>query len=106
MEQLPRSFRRLRLALIGVSMLCALLVLVVVAVFAYWNRYLLGPSSGPFERGPFLTSVSTGSAERTWTTRGGAPVELRAVSAGGSPVIARNGRFTGLRPGTPYAWTA
>jgi len=106
MEQLPRSFRRLRLALIGVSMLCALLVLVVVAVFVYWDRYLLGPSSGPFERGPFVTSVAEDSAALAWTARGDDAVELRAVSPTGSPVVARNGRFIGLRPGTVYAWTA
>jgi hypothetical protein len=106
MDQLPLSYRRLRRALIAVSMLCALLVLVVIVVFAYWDRYLLGPSSGPFERGPFLTSVSTNSATLAWTARGGAPVELRAVSATGSPAVARGGRFTGLRPGTVYAWTA
>jgi hypothetical protein len=106
MEPLPLSVRRLRRALIGVSMLCALLVLVVVAVFVYWDRYLLGPSSGPFERGPFLTSLSTDSAALAWTARGNAPVELRAVNPAGSPVVARNGRFTGLRSGTFYAWTA
>src|SRR4051794_7358408 len=106
METLPLSVRRLRRALIGVSMLCALLVLLIAAVFAYWDRYLLGPSSGAFERGPFLTSVSTSSVALAWTARGHAPVELRAVSATGSPAVARNGRFIGLRPGTVYAWTA
>ena len=106
MDELPASYRRLRRALIGVSMLCALLVLIVIVVLAYWDRYLLGPSSGPFKRGPFLTSVSTDSAALAWTARGGAPVELRAVSATGSPIVARSGRFSGLRPGTVYAWTA
>src|SRR5262249_27664031 len=106
MDTLPLPVRRLRRALIGVSMLCALLVLIVAAVFVYWERYLLGPSSGPFERGPFLTSLSTDSAALAWTVRGGSSVELRAVSPTGSPVVARSGRFTGLRPGTVYAWTA
>jgi hypothetical protein len=106
MEPLAPSVRRLRLALIGVSMLCAVLALVVVAVFVYWDRYLLGPSSGSFQRGPFLTRLSADSATLAWQARGGAPVELRAVSADGTPVAARGGRFTGLRPGTAYAWTA
>ena len=87
-------------------MLCAVLVLVVLAVFVYWDRYLLGPSSGAFERGPFLTDVSSSSASLAWRVRSGSPVELRAVSEDGTPVVARNGVFTGLSAGTRYAWTA
>src|SRR5262249_60258702 len=99
MDTLPLPVRRLRRALIGVSMLCALLVLIVAAVFVYWERYLLGPSSGPFERGPFLTSLSTDSAALAWTVRGGAAVQLRAGGPAGSPGRARSRPLTGPRPG-------
>ncbi len=103
---MPASVRRLRLALIALAMVCAVLVLVVGGVLLYWNRYLLGPSDGAFERGPYLVRLSEDSAKLAWKVRGGRPVDLRAVSAGGHDVGARDGTFTGLRPGTGYAWTA
>ena len=106
MEALPASVRRLRLALIALAMVCAVLVLVVLGVLVYWNRYLLGPSDGAFERGPYLVRLSEDSAKLAWKVRDGKPVDLRAVSTGGREVGARGGTFTGLRPGTVYAWTA
>src|SRR4051812_39261238 len=102
-----RLVRRLRLALVGVSMLCAVCVLAVAAVLVYWRLYLLGPSSGPFARGPFLTRLNGTSAQLKWTLEDGSKtVELRAVAPDGSTASASGGRFTALKPGTRYAWTA
>jgi hypothetical protein len=102
-----RLVRRLRLALVGVSMLCGLCVLAVAAVLVYWRLYLLGPSSGPFARGPFLTRLNGTSAQLKWTLKdGGRTVELRALAPDGRPAEAVDGRFSGLKPGTRYAWTA
>jgi hypothetical protein len=106
MEALPLSVRRLRRVLIGVSMLCAVLVLVVVALLIYWRLYLLGPSSGAFARGPYLVSLTEDSASLAWSVRDARAVELRAISGDGSQAEARDGSFTGLEPGTVYAWTA
>ncbi len=106
MDALPPSVRRLRRALIAVSMLCAALVLVVAAVLIYWHLYLLGPSAGAFSRGPYLVSLSQDSATLAWNVRDGAAVELRAVAGDGSQVEAAGGSFSGLRPATVYAWTA
>jgi hypothetical protein len=106
MELLPPSVRRLRRALIGVSMLCAVLVLLVVAVLVYWDRYLLGPSSGAFSRGPYLVALSQDSATLAWKAPGGAAVDLRAIASDGTQVLARDGVFTRLEPGTDYPWTA
>src|SRR4051794_39363027 len=102
-----RLVRRLRLALVGVSMLCTLCVLAVAAVLVYWHLYLLGPSSGPFARGPFLTPLSGTSAQLRWTLDDGSQrVELHALGPDGSSADAVDGRFTGLEPGTRYAWAA
>jgi tartrate-resistant acid phosphatase type 5 len=106
METLPRSVRRLRRALIAVSMLCAVLALLVVAVLGYWHRYLLEPSSGAFSRGPYVVRLSEDSASLAWKARGAAAVILRAVGDDGSQVVARDGAFRHLRPETTYAWTA
>jgi hypothetical protein len=105
-EPLPASVRRLRWALIGTSMLCAVLVLVVLGVLAYWHRYLLGPGEGAFERGPYLVRLDESSARLAWKARDGKAVDLRAVDPDGREVVAREGTFRGLRPGTDYAWTA
>ena len=104
-ERPQRLVRRLRLALVAVSMLAALLVLVVAGLLFYWSRYLLEPAGGAFARGPFLTRLTTDAAELRWTPNGRDPVELTATS-GGRTLRASGGRFTGLAPGTTYAWTA
>ncbi len=101
----PRE-RRLRRALIGVSMLAALALLVVGGVVLYWRLYLLGPSGDPFTRGPYLLRVTGTEAELRWRTAGDRPVELTALDEAGRAVSARGGRLTGLRPGERYAWTA
>ena len=106
MGDLPPSVRRLRWALIGVSMLCAVLVLVVVGVLGYWNRYLLGPGDGAFSRGPYLVRLSEDSAKLAWRVRGGAAVQMRAIGDDRHEVEARGGVFTRLRPGQAYGWTA
>ncbi len=66
----------------------------------------IGPAADPFARGPFLTRLDETSATLAWSTRGRAAVDLRAVGPDGESLAAVKGRFTGLRPGTLYAWTA
>ncbi|HXD68991.1 MAG TPA: metallophosphoesterase [Gaiellales bacterium] len=98
--------RRLRWAVVGLAMLCAVLVLVVVAVLVYWKLYLLSPGADPFSRGPFLIRLGQTSAQLAWTLPGGGKAELVATAPDGTTVTARDGRFTGLEPGVRYLWTA
>ena len=98
--------RRLRRAVAALAMLCALLVLVVVAVLVYWKLYLLSPSADPFSRGPFVIRLGGTSAQLAWTLPGGRRVDLTAAAPDGTTATARGGRFTGLEPGTRYLWTA
>src|SRR5437667_12635110 len=105
MDALPLSVRRLRRALLAVSMLCAVLLLVIAGVLIYWRLYLLGPSSGAFARGPYLVSLTEDSASLAWSVHDGGNVELQAVAGDGSQTEAHNGSFTGLAPGTIYAST-
>jgi hypothetical protein len=100
----PRE-RRLRRGLVALAMLCAVLALLVVAVLVYWRLYLLGPSSDPFARGPFVIRLSTTEATLAWSVEGGRRVELTATGPSGT-VTAAGGRLTGLQPGTRYIWTA
>jgi len=104
MSDPPRTVRRLRVALVGVSMLCALLVLVTVAAIAYWRLYLEQPTPGPFERRPYVVRLGPTSAELKW--RIDQPIELRAVGPDGGSFTARGGRFDGLSPGVRYGWSA
>jgi hypothetical protein len=97
--------RRLRVALIAVSMLCGVLVLVVGGLLLYWREYLLRPNPGVFPRGPFLTRLSETEAELRYTVADGRDVVLTAVG-GGREVRARGDRFEGLEPDTLYSWTA
>ena len=99
--------RRLRRALVAVSMLCALLVLVVAGVLFYWRAYLLGPEGEAFTRGPYLVRVDGSSAQLSWRTRAdGAIVDLRATGPDGREVSARGEFFEGLMPGSEYGWVA
>ena len=104
MSDPPRTVRRLRVALVGVSMLCALLVLVTAAAVVYWRLYLEQPTPGPFERRPYLVRLGPTSAELKWRIDG--PIELRAVGPDGGSFTASGGRFEGLSPGVRYGWTA
>ena len=79
----PRE-RRLRRGLVALAMVCALLVLVIVAVLVYWHMYLLGPSGDPFTRGPFVTRLDTTGATLAWRIGGGEKVELTASGPGGT----------------------
>ncbi len=100
----PRE-RRLRRALIGVAMLAALALLAVGGLIVYWWLYLLGPSGDPFTRGPYLVRVTEDSAELRWRA-GDREVNVVALDPAGREVVARDGRLSGLRPGTRYTWTA
>jgi len=97
---------RLRRAVIGLSMLTAVLLLVIGGVVFYWVIYLLGPEGDPFTRGPYLLRVDATSAELRWRTDGEQAVEVVAVDGEGRQVAARDGRLAGLRPGVRYSWTA
>jgi tartrate-resistant acid phosphatase type 5 len=98
--------RRLRWAVVGLAMLCAVLVLVIAGVLIYWRLYLLSPTAAPFTRGPFVTRLGPTSAELAWTLPGDRQVELVATAPDGATATARDGRFTGLEPGVRYLWTA
>lgn len=98
--------RRLRRALIGVSMALAVALLLVGGVLLYWRFYLLGPAGDPFTRGPYLLRVERDSAELRWRTAGDAEVGLRAIDDAGRQVAGDGTVLGGLRPGTRYAWTA
>jgi hypothetical protein len=100
-----RAPRRLRLALVAVSMLCAILVLALGVVLVYWDRYLLSASGDPFTRGPFVLRVDETSAVLRWRVRDGARVQVVA-SADGRSVRARGGELAGLAPGRRYTWAA
>jgi len=98
--------RRLRWAVVGLAMLCAVLVLVVAAVLVYWKLYLLSPGSDPFSRGPFVIRLGQTSAQLAWSLPGDRKVELVATAPDGTTATARDGRFRGLEPGVRYLWTA
>ncbi len=106
MEGLSPRERRLRRALIGVSMLAAVTLLAIAGVLFYWWMYLLGPEGSPFTRGPYLLRVERDSAELRWRTDGDRDVRLTALDDAGREVVGRGGVLPGLRPGTRYTWTA
>ncbi|HUZ83321.1 MAG TPA: metallophosphoesterase [Gaiellales bacterium] len=99
----PRRPRWVTVVLLATN---AVAVAALVAVVVYWFLYLLPPAPDPFTRGPFLIRLSETGAKLAWTLPGGGPVSLAAVSPAGTTVIARDGRFSGLKPGTRYVWTA
>jgi hypothetical protein len=83
------------------------LLVAVVALAWYGSTYLARPTGSAFERAPYLTSVTGTQASFAWRARSGeAPVSLSALAPDGSVAVARDGRLTGLRSGTRYAWTA
>jgi hypothetical protein len=84
----------------------SVMVLAVVGLVFYGERYLLRPSAGMFERGPFLTRLTTTEAQLAWRTRSHEPVQLVVRSPTGAAQRATRGTITGLRPGTRYVWTA
>jgi len=98
--------RRLRRALIGVSMLAAVLLIALIAAVLYARAYLMEPSGDPFTRGPYMVGLSQTDARFKWRTNDDQSVRLRAVAPDGAAVEARGGAFTGLTPGTRYSWSA
>jgi Calcineurin-like phosphoesterase len=98
--------RRLRRGLIGLSMFAAFLLLLIAAIVFYWRLYVVGPEGSPFTRGPYLLRVTESAADLRWKTDGDQTVEVTAIGPEGRTISAREGRLTGLRPGTRYAWTA
>jgi tartrate-resistant acid phosphatase type 5 len=85
----------------------ALLLITVVVLVWYGSAYLLQAPSTVFARGPFLTRVTTTSADFAWLLKSGdAPVSISVRSEDGTVTNAAGGHATGLRPGTRYVWTA
>lgn len=87
-------------------MALAVALLVVAGTIVYWRLYLLGPEGDPFTRGPYLVRVGPHSADLRWRTGPTRAVTVTALAGTGREVVARDGRLTGLRPGTRYSWTA
>ncbi|MGN6378174.1 MAG: metallophosphoesterase family protein [Gaiellales bacterium] len=105
-RQRTRRERRLFWIALGLGLTTLISLAAVAAVLIYWDMYLLSPAGNPFDRGPFLTWIGQRSATLAWSLPGGQPVVLRAVSPQGQVVVARNGDFHGLQPGSRYTWTA
>lgn len=102
-----RLIKRLRIALVLVSMLVGISLIAVLAVLFYWNAFLLGSDGeDPFTRGPFVADVSADSAIVRFSGPDASTVSLVAVAPDGSQVEAVEGRFSGLQAGQRYVWTA
>ena len=100
----PASVRRVVAALVVTTMF---LLIGVVVLAWYGSTYLTRPSGSAFDRAPYLTRVTHTEADFAWKTTSGTPaVSVSAAAGDGTVVLAREGRVTGLRPGTRYAWTA
>ena len=85
-------------------MVCAVLVLVVVGVFAYWERYLLGPSDGAVERGPYLVRLDRTrrrSPGRLATARRSSSARCRPNGHAGRRTRRHASRGCGPAPTTP-----
>jgi len=107
----PRSLtpreRRLRRALVAVSLLAALLAVLVGLVVMYWWRYVLPTEPDPFTRGPYVVSVDETTARLRWRVEGDVPVQIVATAPGGRTVRATpDGLLRGLLPGTRHGWVA
>ncbi len=103
----PRLIRRLRIALVAVSMVLGLALILVLATLFYWNTYLLGGESDePFTRGPYVVGLTSSSAEVRFKGPDAEDVRLAAVAPDGTTTVAEAGVFKGLEPGQRYVWTA
>jgi len=105
-EFLQRRLTRARFALGGLGLFVAVCLVLVSTTIWYWLTYLLGPSGGPFTRGPYLLRVTDTEAALRWSVRAGRKVELTAVAADGTPVGVAAGVLRGLQPDTRYSWIA
>ena len=102
-----RRIRRLRIALVGLSMLVAVCLIAIFGVLFYWDRYLLSvPGADPFTRGPYVVGLTSTAAELRFLGPDPSQVVLTAIAPDGTDVVARAGRFTGLVAGQRYVWTA
>jgi hypothetical protein len=83
------------------------LLLTVVALVWVGSSDLLRVPADAFARGPYLTRVTTTQAEFAWETKSGTgPVEVSLLAPDGTTITGIDGRFSRLRPGTRYLWTA
>ena len=78
-QRTPRE-RRLRRALIVVSLLAGLMALLVAGVIVYWLRFVLPVSSDPFTRGPYVTRLGTTDATLSWHIPGRHTVHIVATT--------------------------
>lgn len=103
----PSGDGPLRRVLAALVLTTTLLLLAVVALVWYGDRYLLRPPKGVFARGPYLTRLTSHAADFSWRLRSGRlRATLSALAPDGSVVEAEHGRLRGLVPGTRYSWTA
>ena len=102
MSEPSRTVRRLRVALVGVSMLCALLVLVTIAAVVYWRLYLEQPTPGPFERRPYVVRLGpTSAAAQVADRRAG-----RAAGGGAGRLVVHARATAGSTAWSPASATA
>ncbi|MFN8110411.1 MAG: hypothetical protein U0Y82_11295 [Thermoleophilia bacterium] len=104
-QRTPRE-RRLRRALIVVSLLAGLMALLVAGVIVYWLRFVLPVSSDPFTRGPYVTRLGTTDATLSWHIPGRHTVHIVATTPDGRTVTDVDGHLTGLTPGARQPWVA
>ena len=98
--------RRLRRALIAVSIFAAVLTVLVGAVLMVVFRYVLPTKPDPFTRGPYVVEVGTTTATLRWNVEGDVPVEIVATTPDGRTVTSTDGHLTGLAPGARQGWVA
>lgn len=98
--------RVLRRWLIAAAVAVGVLVMLIIAVVIYWLRFVLPTEPDPFTRGPWVAAVSATGARIAWDAPAGTAVTVRATTPDGRTLTARDGRLTGLTPGTRYGWVA
>ena len=98
--------RVLRRWIIALAALAGVMLILVMAVVLYWLRFVLPTEPDPFTRGPWVANVSPTSARIAWQVDPEQAVQVRATGPDGRTITARDGRLTGLAPGTRYGWVA
>ena len=94
----PRE-RRLRRGLVALAMVCALLVLVVVAVLVYWRLYLPRTVGRPVHPRAVRDQAQHDRGDAGVVGRGRRAASSSPRPAPAGPVTGAGGRLTGLEPG-------
>lgn len=98
--------RRLRRALVIVSVVAGLLAAVIGAIALIATRWILRTTPDPFTRGPYVVHVGRTTATLRWRIDGDHEVRIRATTPDGRSVVARDGVLRGLAPGARQGWVA